>query len=112
MQAPLAMTVFSPIGSRALQVNGEVSAPDGDTEDWIEFSPYSKNVLVEAKCSSNALHVELWSDGQYENDVALACGGKLTIKTMPNRSYYFCIQANSGDDPQYIQYTIKISTVE
>jgi uncharacterized protein YraI len=38
MQAPLVATFFSPMDSRSLQVSGDVSAPDGDAEDWIQFS--------------------------------------------------------------------------
>ncbi len=112
MQAPAAVTVFSATGTHVLQVNGDVSAPDGDTEDWIQVTNFSQNILVEAKCSGNALRVELWSDGHYLNDVALACGGKLKMETTPNQSYYFRIQANSDNDPQYVHYVLKISSVE
>ena len=112
LQAPMAVTVFSTAGTHVLQVNGDVSAPNGDAEDWIQVTNFSQNILVEAKCSGSALHVELWSGGQYVNDVALACGGKLKMKTTPNQSYYFRIQANNGNDPQYVQYVFKISSVE
>jgi uncharacterized protein YraI len=111
MQAPMAAAVFSAAGTHTIQVSGDVSTPDGDTEDWIQFTPYSKSVFVEAKCQSNALHVELWSNGQFANDVPLACSEKLIIKTTPNQVYYFRIQANISS-LQYIRYTFKISMVE
>lgn len=112
MQAPLAMAVFSASGPRALQVNGDISAPDGDTEDWIEFIPFGESVLVEAGCANSAFQVELWSEGQYENAVALACGGKHIIKTRPNQPYYLRVQANKNGDLQYIRYILKISMLE
>lgn len=112
MQSPIASAVFSANGAHALQVNGDVSAPDGDTEDWIQFTPDGKNVIVEAKCSSQALIVELWSGDQLINDVGLACAETLILKTNPGQVYYFRIQANGGNAPQFVHYTIKVSTIE
>jgi len=111
MQSPIASVVFSANGTHALQVNGDVSAPDGDTEDWIQFTPDGKNVIVEAKCSSQALIVELWSGDQLINDVGLACAETLILKTNPGQVYYFRIQANGGNTPQFVHYTVKVSTI-
>jgi uncharacterized protein YraI len=112
LQAPLAVTVFSASGPRALQVNDDISAPDGDTEDWIQFTPFGESVLVEAGCATSGFQVDLWNEGQYENAMALACGGKHIIKTRPNQPYYLRVQANKNDDLQYIRYILKISTLE
>ncbi|MBI5961997.1 MAG: SH3 domain-containing protein [Chloroflexi bacterium] len=112
LQAPAAVGDFSAAGTHTLQVNGDVSAPDGDTEDWIQVTSFSKNILVEAKCSSSSLRVELWSGGQNVSDVALDCDGKLKLEIVPGRTYYFRIQVNGDNGPQYVQYVFKVSRVE
>ncbi|MBI5354293.1 MAG: SH3 domain-containing protein [Chloroflexi bacterium] len=112
MQAPLASVIFSATGTHDLQVNSDISTPNGDAEDWVQFTPFSKSVLIEAKCSNSSFHVELWSNGQFSNEIMLACGGKLTMPTVPYQSYYFRIKAINSNDPQYIQYTFKISSIE
>ncbi len=112
MQSPMAVVVFSAVGTRTLQASGDISAPDGDTEDWIQFTPYTKIVNIEAKCSNGALRVELWHDTQFEKDLAPSCGGIFTIKTTPGEVYHFRIQADEKGGSQYVRYVLKISSIE
>ena len=111
MQAPLASVFFVITGTHTLQVNNEVSTPNGDSEDWIQFTSYSKNVLVEAECSNTEFHLELWTNNQYENDIALNCGGMFILETKPNLPYHLHIQPVHGN-PQFIQYSIKITSID
>ena len=112
MQAPLAETVFSPTGTQILQVNGDLSAPTGDAEDWIKFTPFVTNISVQAICTSENFHVELQRNGQIAEDIVFTCGQKLFIKTTPGQPHYLRLQAISNTVPQYIQYTLKISILE
>jgi len=111
LQAPIAVTTFSASGTRTMQVNGDISAPGGDKEDWIQVTTFSKNILVEAKCSSAVLYVELWSESRYTKDIALICDGTVNVEMVPNQPYFFRIQTDGGNSPQYIQYILKISSI-
>jgi uncharacterized protein YraI len=111
MQAPLAGIVFSPTGAHALQVNNNISAPEGDLEDWFQFTSFSENVLVEIKCSNNAFRMELWKNAQIVEDIPLSCSQSRALKVETGLPYFLHIQANSSGGFQFIQYEIKISTI-
>ena len=88
MQAPLAVAVFSPTGSRALQVNGDVSAPDGDAEDWIQFTTAGEVVAIQVTCSGNTLRVELWNNEKPVDGFLLSCGDKSFVTVASNSNYF------------------------
>jgi uncharacterized protein YraI len=111
LQAPLATVLFSATGAHALQVNNNISAPEGDLEDWFQFTSFSKNILVEIKCSNNAFRMELWKNAQAVEDIPLLCGQSRALKVETGQSYFLHIQANSGGGFQFIQYETKISTL-
>jgi uncharacterized protein YraI len=112
MSSPFAVTTFSTSGTRTLQANGDVSVPDGDTEDWVQFTSFTAKILVEVKCSNNELRVELWINNQSISDLELACGESHVIKIIPAQPYFLRLQANSSNNFQYIQYSLKVSAVE
>ena len=112
MQSPLATALFSAAGMHALQVSNSVSAPEGDAEDWLQFSSFSENVLVEINCSNNAFRMELWNNGQFLENIALLCEESLVIKLETGQPYFLRLQANGSDGFQITQYEIKISAVK
>lgn len=112
MQAPIFAAIFSATGTQALHVNGDVSSPDGDGEDWIQFTPFTKNVSVEASCSGGALLVEVWNTSQPEKDISPACGESFIITTTPGQVYYLRIQTGGVIEQQNVQYKLKISSLE
>ena len=111
MQSPLATALFSTAGTNALQVSNSVSAPEGDVEDWLQFSSSSENVLVEINCSNNAFRMELWNNGQLLENIVLLCEKSLVVNLETGQSYFLRLQANGSDGFQIIQYDIKISAV-
>ena len=112
MRAPSAVINFSTSGARIFQFSGDVSSPNGDVEDWVQFTSSGKNIFVEMKCSNNDLRVELWNNSQWINDILLSCEEKRVINTNPAQPYFLRIQANSINNLQYIQYSLKVSVVE
>jgi len=111
LQAPLATALFSAAGTHALQVNNSVSAPDGDVEDWIQFTSFSENIMLEIKCSNSAFRMELWNNSQFLVDIALLCGQSQVVKLETGQPYLLRLQANGDEGFQIIQYDIKISAV-
>lgn len=112
MSSPLVIASFSPSSARSLQVQGDISSPEGDVEDWVQFTSLFRNIIAEVKCSNNVLAVELWNNGSNSNGVVLACGESRGIQIEPAQTYFFRIQVNTSNNLQYSQYSLKVSAVE
>ncbi len=106
---PATGVVFEPLGTHTFIYSGDVSTPQGDSEDWIQFTPYSTAVLASVDCNNKNLQIMAFENGQ-PITFALACGDNL--KKLPVKAglvYLIEIQApQSAAGLQYIRYTIKI----
>lgn len=111
MAAPLAKVTISPAGARAFQVNGDVSAPEGDTEDWIEFNSYSGTVEVQVLCSNSALQVELWNNGTSVEDLSFTCGEERVLSLTPNSAYSLRLSNPVTNESRYTKYTLRVKAV-
>ncbi len=67
---PAVSIVFSSGGTRKFTYSSQVSTPEGDAEDWVEFTPFDSlpaadaRLLVTLVCTGNGtLDVELWQSG-------------------------------------------------
>jgi len=109
MQAPLAMAVFSATGSRTLQVSGDVSAPDGDKEDWIQFTTTGEIVAIKITCPENALRVELRQDEKPVDGFSLSCGEKSFVTVMPNSRYF--LRLSNTNESGYKNYVLRVEGV-
>jgi hypothetical protein len=112
--APAARVSFSPSGTRSLIYSSDVSFPDGDIEDWIEFTPYGTNVTTSLVCSGNgALKVELLSNGiSYQNWSGLACGEKKQQKLLSGDPYILHISVVPGNSSlEYVHYTLSVENL-
>jgi len=109
---PLANVVFEPNGTRAFIYAGDVSSPQGDTEDWIQFKPDQQTILASITCTgSESLQVELLENG-IPVDLEIGCGAQVKrILVKPNFTYLLHVSAaSSTENLQYIHYTIKLET--
>ncbi len=112
--APAVNLSFSPSGSSALQYTSDVSSPQGDAEDWVQFTPYLETVSVEIHCSGNgALSVELWQNGQVAPGWAdMACNEEKSLMLSAGQSYLLRIRAlNVTGNLESTHYTLNISNV-
>ena len=105
---------FSPSGAGSLQFTSDVSAPEGDPEDWIQFTPYLSDVSIQLGCQGSAeATAELWQHGAALADLpALACGEVKIYSLMPRQAYQARVLASSA--PQGLEstrYTLIISTL-
>jgi len=73
MRSPSISVQLSSLGTGAVQFNGNVSSPDGDTEDWLQFTSDHPDILIGVKCSTLGLHVELWKDIDPVGESILSC---------------------------------------
>lgn len=117
-QSPALTVNFSPDSSRLFAYTSDVSYPEGDREDWIQFTPYSPQsgqtapMLASLTCiGSGTLTVDLWQDGApLDNWGTLACGsseGPLNLSG--NSTYLLHLSAAEGSGGlQYVQYTLTV----
>jgi uncharacterized protein YraI len=109
-QSPLASTSFSPIGTSALQVNGDVSTPDGDKEDWIQFTSFGKAITIQLTCSSSTFSVELWNNITLEKSALLSCGEKKAVTIDPSVPYFLRL-SEAATDLHYTHYTLSLEAL-
>lgn len=111
METPMAKVTIAPRSARAFQVNGDVSAPEGDVEDWVEFNSYSEAVLIQVLCSSNVLQVELWNNRASVDDFLLTCGEKRVLSISPNSAYVLRLSNPASDEFRYTKYILSVEAV-
>jgi len=106
--APLQSVVFERTGTNSLIYSGEVSSPNGDTEDWIAFTPYEGFVFVSIQCMGNGpVQVEFAG-----TDSVLGCGQSASIPVVKDAEVLVHISAVPSSGPlQYTQYTLTIKSM-
>jgi uncharacterized protein YraI len=106
MQSPLAAVAFSVTGSRALQVQGDVSAPQGDAEDWVGFEFESGEVVIAVNCEGGGLRGELWNAGASVK--SFLCGEQVTAQAVANGDFFVRLfQSEAG----YTAYTLRLEVM-
>ena len=107
--APLATFNLSAATSRSVQFQGEVSAPNGDGEDWLSFSSQSDGVVIQVLCESGAIQVELMQL-DVRNLLDVNCGSAQQIQVTPNQEYQLRITPVLSNEQVFIKYEIRIKT--
>jgi uncharacterized protein YraI len=109
---PVARVNFEPGGTYTLLYTGDVSSPEGDSDDWIHFKPYSRTILISLACmGSTSLEAELFEDNVRLNH-EVKCGDQIqAIPVKPGSNYLLHLSAvQSLESLHSIHYTIKIET--
>ncbi len=111
--SPAADITFSPLGAGSLIYSSDVSSPNGDAEDWLEFTPYGNAVTASLTCDGNGkLDTELWQNGAaLQNWGGLTCGKTGPLKLSPGQSYLlriFAIPATTG--LEYVHYALRVES--
>ncbi len=112
--APAVNIIFSPDGASGLQYTSEVSSPQGDAEDWVQFTPYLAIVSIKVTCAGNgALRLDLWQNGGVAPGwVSLACNEERVVTLTTGQAYLIRLQSvNTTGSLESVRYTLNISTV-
>jgi uncharacterized protein YraI len=110
-ESPAATITFSPSGTRALIYSSDISAPAGDAEDFVGFTPYGASVLLSLTCTINGeLQTELESAGRAVTAWGgMTCGETKQIGLTAGQLYVLRLSSLSADGlPSYVHYTIRI----
>lgn len=114
--APAVNILFSATGTHQFDYSSQLSAPEGDGEDWVEFTPYSSseaNATLEMSlaCTGNgSVLVELWQNGvQVANWGTLKCGDSHLIVILSSGiATRLRLAAVTGAGMQWVSYTLSI----
>ncbi len=117
--APLAKVVFSAAGVRQFTFSGQVSAPDGDAEDWLEFTPFSSlgadaRLVFSLVCFGNAaLDIELSQGGAaLQNWGTIQCGDTGKYVSVPAAIPTLVrLQASAGEGLRLVTYMLKVENL-
>ena len=113
-QAPAVNITFSPTNTRSIIYSSDVSAPTGDAEDWIQFTPYGNVISANLICTGNGtLKVELWQNNTpLQNWGELSCGENKLLTVNAGQSYLMHLIAQSVSGRlEYTHYTLSLSAM-
>ena len=109
-QAPAVNVVFSATGTRSMQYASDVSSPNGDTDDWMQFTPFTQTVRIDLACTGNgSVLIEVLQNNQPIQN--LPCGSNQALATEAGTAYLIHIQAPASGTLTYIQYTVNITSI-
>lgn len=114
--SPAIRVTFSPSGARQFSYSGQASVPQGDSQDWVEFTPYaaygpSARMTVSLICSGNGtLGVELLQNGlPLTGWGSLQCGDTdRSLSITAGTTYQFHLSATPGSGLRLVTYTLTV----
>jgi uncharacterized protein YraI len=113
---PVVCKAFSASGTLRCIYSSQVSAPQGDTADWVEFTPYAAtgseaHLSLSLACTGNStLAVELWQGSTLLTGWGnLACGGaESSLRLSAGQAYLLHLAPASGDGLRLVAYMLTI----
>jgi uncharacterized protein YraI len=107
---PITSVVLDNLGTHTLIYSGDVSAPTGDPEDWVQFTPYGNEIFATLEClDRDDLQVSILENGQ-PTPLDIRCGNsgkRLSVKAGTVYLLHFQALETTGA-LQYISYSITI----
>jgi hypothetical protein len=117
--SPAVSIALSKASVRSFNYNSDISSPQGDPEDWVQFrleGPADQQITVSVvlNCTgSGALSVELIQNNsvlQGWQDVPCGRASQLLLNLFVSAPYTLHLSPAQGDDtPKYIDYTLTVA---
>ena len=109
---PIVNVILESTGTQTFIYNGDLSSPQGDSEDWISFRPNGSFVFASLVCKGiNSLKVEI-TENNLPLNLELACGDQMKpVAVKADSNYLIHLQAQlSAGNLQYTNYILTIKT--
>ncbi len=113
-QAPAVNIAFSQAGTQRLLYSSDLSAPQGDPQDWVSFTTFAPQIVVKVTCAGNTgIALKLTQAGTAVPGLdKFACGGTAGVTLLPDKPYLAELSIMVGGAPlNYVQYTLEIAAV-
>ncbi len=110
-QVPAADVAFSAPGAQTLLYSSDLSAPQGDPQDWVRFTPSAPKIFLRLNCSGNSgLAIQVTQDRtSVPGSDGLSCGLTKTLQLSAGKAYLVQLSlAASGPPLSYVHYTLEI----
>lgn len=112
---PAVQVTFAPAGVRQFTYTSDLSFPEGDQEDWIEFTPFASSptalLFISLTCEGNAaLTAEFWQNGSpLAESPDLVCGARQTPLRLPaGAPVQLRLRIAEIDALRYCRYTLTV----
>jgi uncharacterized protein YraI len=111
-EAPAVNISFSANGTHSFLYSNDLSSPEGDGEDWIQFIPYQPSVVMQLSCAgSDGLNAEI-----VQNSETIAtfvkCGDAGIYILNSGQAYLVHLSIKISDVLQYTSYTLKVTNMQ
>jgi len=111
MQTPLARLNFSPVGASTARINNDISSPNGDTADWVEFTSYNGIIAIQLFCSEVGMQVELQKGEEVVDTFPLACSEKRVLNLTAKQTYLMQLSEADAAGTFYTNYILVIENI-
>ena len=108
---PITSVIFDPTGTQAFMYNGDLSAPQGDPEDWIAFKPYDRFVFASLECRGSAAIVVQLLENHSPVNTYIECGAQMEKLAVEAGSNYL-VHLQADPAVPTLQYTGYILTIK
>lgn len=112
--APAADIAFSPVGTGSMIYSSDLSAPTGDTADWVRFYPSGTRSSIRLDCKGEApVELSLSLNGAVVEGLDLpACGATRILVLSTHSSYLLELDAEARAGQQsYVRYVLTIANL-
>ena len=116
LQRPAESYFMSPTGTREFTYTGDISFPDGDLEDFVEFelpnnSNPSTRMQITLDCTFTGqddaiVRVNIYEDGVKGSETALCNDGATNITIDNTMVQTAVIEVSSASEPLHVQYSL------
>jgi uncharacterized protein YraI len=110
--SPIASVIFEVTGTQTLIYQGNLSSPQGDSQDWIAFRTYDRFVFVSLEChGSNSIEAEML-ENTFPLNTYIKCNDPMNqVVVKPDSNYVIHLQAApSSGVLEYTNYILTIKT--
>jgi len=109
--APAVNVSLTASGTRSFQYSSDVSSPEGDAEDWIQFTTFTQNLKVELECEgSESYMAELLQNNSVVQN--LVCGKIVLIRVPTEAVYAVHFQSSPAGGLQYTRFTLRVEGIQ
>lgn len=108
--APAVNVALTASGTRSFQYTSDVSSPEGDAEDWIQFTTFTPYLNIELECTGSGSYVvELLQNNSASQ--SLVCGKNILVSVDPQAVYAVHFQSAPAGGLHYTRYTLRVEAI-